>query len=54
MHSAVKDLSLDYLWIVYPREEEYPVTDEIIARLLNKILPNGGGRSWGGSAPRER
>ncbi|MBC2705968.1 ATP-binding protein [Desulfobacula sp.] len=37
MHIAVKDLSLDYLWVVYPGKEEYPVTDKIMVRPLNKI-----------------
>ena len=37
MHIAVRDLSLDYLWVVYPGKEEYPVTDKIMVRPLNKI-----------------
>ncbi len=37
MHIAVQDLSLDYLWVVYPGKEEYPVTDKIIVRPLHTI-----------------
>ena len=37
MHIAVKDLSLDYLWVVYPGKEKYPVTDKIMVRPLNTI-----------------
>jgi len=37
MHIAVHDLSLDYLWIVYPGSKEYPVTDKITVRPLNAI-----------------
>jgi len=37
MHIAVKDLSLDYLWVVYPGKEEYPVTDKIMVRPLNSF-----------------
>jgi len=37
MHIAVKDLSLDYLWVVYPGKEEYPVTDKIMVRPLNNF-----------------
>ena len=39
MHIAVKDLSLDYLWVVYPGKEEYPVTDKIMVRPLNSFHP---------------
>ncbi len=39
MHIAVKDLSLDYLWVVYPGKEEYPVTDKIMVRPLNNFHP---------------
>jgi len=34
MHIAINDLSLDYLWIIYPGNEEYPVTDKIMVRPL--------------------
>jgi len=37
MHIAVTDLSLDYLWVVYPGKESYPVTDKIIVRSLNSF-----------------
>ncbi len=38
MHIAIKDLSLDYLWVIYPGAEEYPVTDKITVRPLAKLL----------------
>nr|MBF0223511.1 ATP-binding protein [Desulfobulbaceae bacterium] len=38
MHIAVQDLSLDYLWVVYPGKEEYPITDKITVRPLNSCL----------------
>ena len=37
MHIAVKDLSLDYLWVIYPGKEQYPVTDKIMVRPLNSL-----------------
>ena len=37
MHIAVKDLSLDYLWVVYPGKEQYPVTDKIMVRPIDTI-----------------
>jgi len=37
MHIAINDLSLDYLWIVYPGNEEYPVTDKIMVRPLTFV-----------------
>ncbi|MFW8600416.1 ATP-binding protein [Desulfobacterota bacterium M19] len=43
MHIAVQDLALDYLWVVYPGENEYPVTDKITVRPLYKICANNGG-----------
>jgi predicted AAA+ superfamily ATPase len=41
MHIAIQDLSLDYLWVVYPRENEYPVTDKITVRPLNALNAKG-------------
>jgi len=38
MHIAIKDLSLDFLWVVYPGKEEYPVTDKIMVRPLSCII----------------
>ncbi len=40
MHIAIEDLSLDQLWIVYPGEASYPVTDTIVVRPLSAI-PRG-------------
>jgi len=37
MHIAVKDLSLDYLWVVYPGKEKYPVTDKIMVLPIDTI-----------------
>ena len=37
MHITIQDLSLDYLWVVYPGENEYPVTDKITVRPLNAL-----------------
>ena len=37
MHIAVTDLSLDFLWVVYPGKETYPVTDKITVRPLNSF-----------------
>ncbi|MCD6184382.1 MAG: ATP-binding protein [Deltaproteobacteria bacterium] len=37
MHTAVQDLSLDYLWVIYPGKEKYPVTNKITVRPLNTI-----------------
>jgi hypothetical protein len=31
MHSAVRDLKLDHLWIVYPGVDAYPVHEQITA-----------------------
>ncbi|MEN6522151.1 MAG: ATP-binding protein [Anaerolineaceae bacterium] len=48
MRTAVNDLSLDHLWIVYPGDETYPVDKKITVlplksfeRIVNK-LPDGG------------
>ena len=37
MHVVIKDLELERLWVVYPGEQEYPLTDAIIALPLKKI-----------------
>ena len=37
MHVVVEDLGLERLWVVYPGEPEYPLTDAIIALPLKKI-----------------
>lgn len=37
MHVAVSDLSLDELWVIYPGQEEYPVTDKIRVRPLDSV-----------------
>ena len=36
MHIVAADLGLEHLWVVYPGELEYPLTDRITA------LPVGG------------
>ncbi|MES9881374.1 MAG: ATP-binding protein [Sedimenticola sp.] len=38
MHTAVEDLSLDQLWVVYPGKEAYPVTKEITVRPLIDVV----------------
>jgi len=37
MHIAIRDLALDYLWIVYPGKQEYPVTENITVRPLSFV-----------------
>ena len=37
MRIAVTELSLDHLWIVYPGNEAYPVTEKISALPLKKL-----------------
>ena len=37
MHVVVRDLGLERLWVVYPGEVEYPLTDIIIALPLKRI-----------------
>jgi predicted AAA+ superfamily ATPase len=46
MHSALEDLSLDHLWVVYPGAVRYPVHEKItmlplaeISRLPQEFLP---------------
>ena len=37
MHVVIEDLGLERLWVVYPGEQEYPLTDAITALPLKKI-----------------
>lgn len=38
MHIVVEDLALDYLWVVYPGEEAYPITEKISVRPLKSFV----------------
>ena len=29
MHTAIQDLSLEHLWVIYPGHQEYPLDDKI-------------------------
>ena len=37
MHVVIDDLGLEHLWVVYPGDREYPLTDAITALPLKKI-----------------
>ena len=37
MHVVIEDLRLEYLWVIYPGDLEYPLTDTISALPLKKI-----------------
>jgi hypothetical protein len=44
MHSAIKDLQLEHLWVVYPGAQEYALHDQIsvismktVASLFKKL-----------------
>ena len=37
MHIVIDDLGLEHLWVVYPGDREYPLTDAITALPLKKI-----------------
>ena len=37
MHVVVEDLGLEHLWVLYPGDREYPLTDTITALPLKKI-----------------
>ena len=37
MHVVTDDLGLEHLWVVYPGDREYPLTDAITALPLKKI-----------------
>ena len=44
MHTSVRDLGLEHLWVVYPGTESYPLTERITALPLAKVgkLASGG------------
>jgi hypothetical protein len=37
MHSAIESLGLEHLWVIYPGEKRYPLTDRITALPLGQI-----------------
>ena len=37
MHVAIEDLGLGHLWVIYPGDLEYPLTDTITALPLKNI-----------------
>ena len=37
MHTVIEDLGLAHLWVLYPGDQEYPLTDTITALPLQKI-----------------
>ena len=37
MHSAIESLGLEHLWVIYPGERDYPLTDQITAMPLRRI-----------------
>ena len=37
MHIVIEDLGLEHLWVIYPGDQEYPLTDTISALPLKKI-----------------
>ena len=37
MHIVLKDLGLEHLWIVYPGDLEYPLTEAMTALPLKKV-----------------
>ena len=37
MHVVIEDLGLEHLWVIYPGDREYPLTDTISALPLKKI-----------------
>ena len=37
MHVVIEDLGLEHLWVIYPGDQEYPLTDTISALPLKKI-----------------
>ena len=45
MHIVAGDLGLEHLWVVYPGELEYPLTDRIttlpVARIVDLLLSPG-------------
>ena len=46
MHVVIDDLGLEHLWVVYPGDREYPLTDAVTALPLERIRA-----SRHGSAP---
>ena len=38
MHIVIEDLGLEHLWVVYPGDQEYPLTSKITALPLKNIL----------------
>ena len=37
MHTAIQDLSLEHLWVIYPGHEEYPLDDKISVLPINSL-----------------
>ena len=37
MHVVIQDLGLEHLWVLYPGDQEYPLTDTITALPLKNI-----------------
>ena len=37
MHTVSRDLSLQHLWVIYPGDLEYPLTEKITAVPLKRI-----------------
>jgi hypothetical protein len=38
MHTAIQDLSLEHLWVIYPGHQEYTLDDKISAVPLDAAL----------------
>jgi hypothetical protein len=55
MHTAIQDLKLEHLWVVYPGHQEYPLDEKIsVVPLFNaieylKVLADRGSGVVGGS-----
>ena len=37
MHVVIEDLGLSHLWVLYPEDREYPLTDTVTALPLKSI-----------------
>ncbi|MEI6376358.1 MAG: hypothetical protein WCO97_04110 [bacterium] len=37
MHSSIESLGLEHLWVLYPGEKSYPLTEKITALPLRDI-----------------
>ena len=37
MHIAIEDLGLEHLWVVYPGDREYPLSERITALPLGTV-----------------